>query len=192
MSLITLLLSVYFTIGPLPHASCTCVPRPDVPFAEGIATASLHDYHVSKTNLRYVADRQQLQVEMHLFVEDLEEAMRDVGAPLLDIGTEDEHPDSERYISAYLQKHFNIGWNGAELPLTIIGWELEDDMRGMWIYLAAEEVSPPREITVKNGILTEYYPDQKNIVKLFDGKERLGTLLMNRDNTNGRVLTKVP
>ena len=35
----------------------------------------VHDYHVSKTNVRYVAERSQLQVEMQVFVDDLEEAM---------------------------------------------------------------------------------------------------------------------
>jgi hypothetical protein len=181
MSLINLLLAVFYS---------TCVPRPDVPPAAINAAPLVHDYHVSKTNLRYVADRQQLQVEMHLFVDDLEEAMRDVGAPLLDIGTEDEHQDSQRYLEAYLQKHFRVQWNGEALPLTTIGWELEDDMHGMWLYLAAEEVAPPREVTVANGMLTEYYPDQKNIVKLFNGDERLGTMLMSRDKITDRITTK--
>ena len=145
-----------------------------------LLTPPVHDYHVSKTNLRYVADREQLQVEMHVFVDDLEEAMQEAGAPLLKLGSEEEHADSERYLTAYLDKHFGIDWNGSPLPVGLIGYELEDDLHGLWIYLAADGVTDPAELLVQNSVLTEHYADQKNIVKVFDGKERVATLLLAR------------
>ena len=141
----------------------------------------VHDYHVSKTNVRYVAERSQLQVEMQVFVDDLEEAMEDAGAPRLRIGTPEEHPETERYLMAYLDKHFKIQWNEADLPVNLVGYELEDDMHGFWIYLAADEVTDPEGISVENSVLTEYYADQKNIVKLFNGQRRVATLLMDRN-----------
>ncbi|MBB4080072.1 hypothetical protein GGR28_002702 [Lewinella aquimaris] len=146
-----------------------------------------HDYHVSKTNVRYVSAKSEVQVEMHVFVDDLEEAMQDAGAPVLDLGTADEHIDSERYVTAYLEKHFKIEWNGELLPVALVGWELEDDMHGLWIYLVAEASDPPQNVTVQNSVLTEFYADQKNIVKLFNGKDRLTTLLMDRDRLTGRL-----
>ena len=149
--------------------------------------APAHDYHVSKTNVRYVAERQQLQVEMQVFVEDLELAMQDAGAPPLELGTEAENPESERYLIAYLDKHFGIDWNGKPLPLRLVGWELEDDLHGLWIYLVAEDVGPAQEVRIQNSVLTEYYADQKNIVKLYAGEERLGTLLMGRGSEQGRI-----
>ncbi len=149
-----------------------------------------HDYHVSKTNVRYVADRSQVQVEMQVFVDDLEAALQDAGAPALELGTEDEHADSERYLINYLAKHFRIEWNGAEVPTNFVGWELDDDMHGLWLYLAAEGMEAPEEVTVENSVLTEFYADQKNIVKLFNGKERMATLLMDRDKIVGKVASK--
>ncbi|WP_116126050.1 DUF6702 family protein [Lewinella sp. IMCC34183] len=146
----------------------------------------VHDYHVSKTNVRYVADRTQVQVEMQVFVEDLELAIADAGGPALEIGTPDEHAETERYLTAYLDRHFGINWNGSALPVQLVGYELEDDMHGLWIYLSAEEVTGPEGITVENSVLTEYYADQKNIVKLFNGKERLATLLMDRNRPAGK------
>ncbi len=141
----------------------------------------VHDYHVSKTNVRYVADRNQLQIEMQVFVDDLEEAMEEAGAPRLRIGTAKEHAETGRYLAAYLEKHFSIQWNEKELPVEIVGYELEDDMHGLWIYMAANDVADPDGIRVENSVLTEYYADQKNIVKLFDGKRRVATMLMDRN-----------
>ena len=155
-------------------------------FAPLLALLPAHDYHVSKTNLRYVSDRAQVQVEMHLFVEDLELDMAAAGVPVpLEIGTEREHEDAARYLAAYLADHFVVNWNGTDLPLETLGYELADDLHGLWIYLAAEDVAPPASVTVNSSLLTETYPDQKNIVKLFTDQERTATLLMSKDRSVG-------
>ena len=146
-----------------------------------------HDYHVSKTNLRYVAERRQLQVEMHLFVEDIEEALHEEGKPYLDLGTDEQHPDGDRYLLEYLGRHFGIDWNGERLVTEIVGYEIEDDLHGMWIYLSADGLDAPTVIAVNNTLLTETYADQKNIVKFFSDDRRLGTLLMDRANPGGHV-----
>ena len=150
------------------------------------APTPTHEYHISKTNLRYVADRSQVQVEMHLFVEDLEKDMATYGAPEgLELGTEVEHEDAERYLTTYLDRHFQVTWGEERLPLRIIGHELEDDLHGFWVYLAAEDVPPPTKISVSNSLLTETFPDQKNIVKIFSGDVRGATLLMSKQRTTG-------
>jgi hypothetical protein len=175
MRLITLLLAALFNAG---------VSYPGVPH-DGL-TAPAHDYHVSKTNVRYVADRRQLQVEMHLFVDDLEGAMMEAGAPRLRLGTPDQHEESDRYLTAYLDKHFGVDWDADRLALELVGYELADDLHGIWIYLAADDLPPAAErIAVENSVLTEYYADQKNIVKLYRDDERVATLLMDRARTSG-------
>lgn len=151
-------------------------------FAILLSLLPAHDYHVSKTNVRYVADKEQVQVEMHVFVEDLEKDMVAAGAPeLLEIGTKREHPEAERYLVNYLEKHFRITWNGETLPLGIVGYELADDLHGLWIYQLATTDAAPKEVTVYNSMITGVYPDQKNIVKLFNGEERSATLLLSKD-----------
>ena len=141
-----------------------------------------HDYHVSKTNVRYAAEQEQVQVEMHVFVDDLEKDMVASGAPeSMEIGTKRQHEDAERYLTAYLEKNFRINWNGEDLPLEIAGYELADDLHGLWVYLAAPTEDPPVEVTITNTLITGIYPDQKNIVKIYNGTERSATLLMSKD-----------
>lgn len=141
----------------------------------------VHDYHVSKTNVRYVAESNQVQVEMHLFVDDIEADMAAAGAPdNLEIGTKIQHPDGERYLTNYLEKHFRLKWNGEGLPLEIVGYELDDDLHGLWVYQVAAVTEAPVQIDMVNTIAVETFPDQKNIVKLFNGKDRAATLLMSK------------
>ncbi|WP_020566927.1 DUF6702 family protein [Neolewinella persica] len=152
-----------------------------------LALLPAHDYHVSKTNVRYVADKNQVQVEMHLFVEDLEKDMMASGAPeALEIGTKRQHEDAERYLLSYLEKHFTVNWNGLDLPLEVVGYELADDLHGLWIYQLADVAGPPAEVVLKSTLLTGTYADQKNIVKLYNGTERSATLLMSKDQTTAR------
>lgn len=146
------------------------------------APLPVHEYHVSKSNVRYVAETGQVQVEMHVFVEDLEADMAGAGAPQsLEIGTKREHADAERYLTTYLEKHFQLEWNGEDLPLTIVGYELADDLHGLWIYQLAEAVTAPAEVSIVNSMMTGVFADQKNIVKLYNGEERSATLLMSKD-----------
>ena len=81
----------------------------------------------------------------------------------------------------YLRKHFAIEWNGARVHPELLGWELADDLHGLWIYLAAPVTTAPDRVAIQQTVLTEYYPDQKNIVKLFEGDQRRATLLLSRD-----------
>lgn len=153
--------------------------------------APAHEYHISKTNVRYVAEQEQVQIEMHLFVEDLEKDMMAGGAPKkLEIGTEIEHPQAADLLKAYLDQQFLITWNEEPLPLTIVGYELEDDLHGLWIYLSSEGVPAPEAVEVTTTLLTETYPDQKNIVKIYNGAERGATLLMSRQRTSAEYIVR--
>lgn len=147
-----------------------------------MAPLPVHEYHVSKSNVRYVAETGQVQLEMHVFVEDLEKDMAAAGAPdKLEIGTKREQAEAKRYLSNYLEKNFQLEWNGKALPLTIVGYELADDLHGLWIYQVAEAVAAPTEVRITNSLMTGVFADQKNIVKLYNGQERSATLLMSKD-----------
>lgn len=145
------------------------------------APAVDHEYHVSKTNLRYVADRAELQVEMHVFVEDLEKGIVAAGGPKLELGTKREHSEAKAHLAEYLAEHFRINWNGQPVQPELLGYELEDDLHGLWIYLVEEVATAPKTLEVRNSVITEAYPDQTNIVKFWLGEERAATLLLSRD-----------
>lgn len=140
-----------------------------------------HDYHVSKTNVRYVAEKSEVQVEMHVFVEDLEKDLVAAGAPTLELGTKRQHPEADRYLETYLRQHFRIKWNGEYLPLETIGYEIADDLHGFWIYQVVMVEAAPKTISFYNSLITATYDDQKNILKFYNGRERSATLLMSKD-----------
>lgn len=150
-----------------------------------LCLAPIHEFHVSKTNVRYVADREQIQVEMHVFLDDLEKALSEVGAPNLYIGTKEELPQTPQVILRYLNNHFKINWNGQEIPNQLLGYEMSDDLQALWIYLAADSKEAPENVTIQNTVLTEVFSDQRNMVKVFAGEESI-TLLTSLESTKAK------
>lgn len=144
-----------------------------------------HQFHVSKATLRYVADREQVQLELHVFLDDLEKALEEAGSPKLYIGTDDEMPQAQRHVAAYLEKHFKLTWNGTDLPVGMLGYELSDDMQALWIYGQAKTQEDLQSISIQNSILTEVFDDQKNIVKVEAGGKTT-TLLTSYDRAEAK------
>lgn len=141
-----------------------------------------HEFHVSTTNVDYAPDREQVQITMHIFIDDLELALIAAGAPKLYIGTPDEMQQTSQHLSRYLEKNFRLTWNGQYLPTGLLGYEVSEDMQALYIYLSGNTQQPMRQIQVENTVLTEIYDDQKNIVKVKgeQGKKRT-TFLLSRD-----------
>jgi len=83
-------------------------------------------------------------------------------------------------IARYLEKHFKLTWNGKELPVGFLGYEMSDDLQALWIYLAANTREELQTISVQQTVLTEVFSDQRNLVKVAaNGRET--TLLLSKD-----------
>lgn len=151
-------------------------------FLIGSAFRPAHEFHVSTTEIEYAPDREQVQITIHLFIDDLELALMAAGAPKLYIGTPDEMQQTSQHLSRYLEKNFRLSWNQQYLPTGMLGYEISDDMQALFVYLSANTKQPMQHIQVENTVLTEIYDDQKNIVKVRgkQGKKRT-TFLLSRD-----------
>jgi len=146
----------------------------------GWPEVALHDFHVSKCLVEYNEEERALQVSMHLFIDDLEEALRLQGADKLFICTELEAADAETHIRRYLEAHFRLETNGEPVAFEFLGKEISDDLAAVWCYLEVTGVGRLDQLTVTNRILTEVYDDQKNIVSVFGPEEKKGLLLFQK------------
>lgn len=142
-----------------------------------------HEFHISKMLVAYAPDEQTLQVSTHIFIDDLELALREGGAPKLRLATEYEHPEAEDYLQAYLRRELAFIADGRELDYTVLGRELSEDLAALWIYVEVPLDKLPKELEIRNAILTDIYADQKNIVKYSGATGNSATLLMQRGST---------
>ncbi len=163
-----------------------------LPAADTTATTlsfseEVHDFHVSKCLIEYNEQERALQISLHLFIDDLEEALRQQGADKLFLCTEKEAADAGQHLGRYLEQNFILEVNGRQAAYHFLGKEISDDLAAVWCYLEVPEVDQMEQLAVTNKILTEVYDDQKNIVSVFGPGNQKGLLLFQKGKSRESV-----
>ena len=144
-------------------------------------TAELHDFHVSKGQLRYALPDSTFQLTLHLFLDDLELALETNGAPKgLQLCTEKEHPEADQWISAYLEKHIRVEADDTTVLWQFIGKEISEDYAGVWCYLESAPCTPPEQLIINHTVLFEEFTDQTNLLQLIIPEHPAGYLTFHR------------
>lgn len=138
-----------------------------------------HEFHISKTLIEYNEKEKALQFTIHIFIDDLEEALRQQGADKLFICTEKESEKAEEYIYKYLQQKLKIKLDDKAVNYTFVGKEASEDLVAVWCYLEIENIESFSKLYVKNNTLVETFDDQKNIISVTGPNKRKGYLLFN-------------
>ncbi|MCB0639923.1 MAG: hypothetical protein KDC54_25045 [Lewinella sp.] len=142
--------------------------------------AVAHDFHISRTKVEYVQPRQELQLTLHVFIDDLEEGLRRQGHDALHLGTEREAAEADRYIQAYVQQNLQLSLEGVRIQYQWLGKEVSEDLSAFYVYLLVEEVPTPHRLLVRNSLLMEIYDDQQNIVQLIGPDDQRGNFIFHR------------
>ncbi len=128
----------------------------------GVLNPTPHDFHVSILNMEYNAKSKNLECSFKIFIDDLEKALMENGAPKLNLNTKTEHAKTNYYIVAYLRKHFKVKQNGSNVTYNVIGKEYEEDV--CWVYVETDKVKDMSSLLVRNTLLFNTFSDQANIV----------------------------
>lgn len=139
-----------------------------------------HDFHMSKGQIEYVPSEKSLQIMLHLFIDDVEDALALQGVKGLQLGTEKEAAQTDERLAAYLRQHFNLTLNGSKLNYQFIGKEVADDMTAIWCYLLVDQVAQPRDLRIQNSLLTDLFDDQKNLLTIVGPAGKKNTLLFEK------------
>lgn len=125
-----------------------------------------HVFHVSRCEIRHNTAKQTVEVTLHIFIDDLEEALKKQGHDKLFLCTEKENTSANTHLLQYFQQQFQLQINGKTVNYTFIGKEMSDDMIAAWCYLEIPKVKTIKSLLVKNKLLLETFKDQKNIIQV--------------------------
>lgn len=140
-----------------------------------------HDFHVSRTEVRHNAVDHILEASLHIFIDDLELALKDYSSDALRVGTKMESTQADSLIHEYISDHLGVLSGGVLLSWNFVGKETTDDLSAIWVHMYTEW-DGGGELAMINTILLETYDDQKNIIEYTDADERV-TRLSYRDHT---------
>lgn len=123
----------------------------------------LHPFHVSVTEIKYKEEKKTIQISTRIFLDDLEETLQAyTGNEKLNITAEENWDLVDATLKKYVLEQLKLSSEKGSLELTYIGAEIEEDV--MWTYVEIQKVKKLKKIKVWNGLLTDKFNDQENIV----------------------------
>jgi hypothetical protein len=136
--------------------------------------AMAHAYHASIMDVRYNAQKQQLEIALKVFTDDFEKALSQ-GQPkpisLLQMPATQTKPIT----AAYLTRTLRFGTKpGETLPLTYLGMQHEGDAH--WLYCTVKLPRALSSLNLHHKLLLDQFPDEMNIVNLEAGGKKQSTL----------------
>ncbi len=146
-----------------------------------------HEFHISKCQIEFDQDTEALQITLHLFLDDLEEALKQQGADNMFLCTDKEHTKAEKYLFRYLQQRFKLLVNEKEVNFEFVGKEQSEDLQAVWCYLEVMNIESLNSLEVTNSILMEVFDDQKNIIHIMAPDNKQGYFLFHKGQDNDKV-----
>ena len=146
----------------------------------------MHEFYVSLSEVRYNTETERFEVSIRIFPDDLDRALLERNGITSQLATELEHKSADSLLMAYLLEEFTIKVNGENLDLSYLGKEPESD--AIWCYLESSKGPAPETITIRNVLLTEYFPDQVNIIQVYNGKWNKGMLLTREHKSDQLII----
>lgn len=144
----------------------------------------MHEFYVSITEVRYNPDTERFEVSIRIFPDDLDRALLERSGIHTQLATELEHEMADTLLISYLREDFSLEVNGVVLELNYLGKEPESD--AIWCYLESSEVPEPEILRIRNAVLTEFFPDQVNIIQVYHGDWNKG-LMLDRNQVSGSL-----
>lgn len=132
----------------------------------------LHDFHLSKTDIRYKSEQKALQFTIHTFIDDVEAALKEREDLEYKFFETTEHEATDSIFQAYLKDHLIIKVNEIEIELTYLGKEQSDDIQGIYSYMEVQGIDELTTLEIDNSILMDIYDDQKNIISVHADNSR--------------------
>ena len=139
----------------------------------------LHKYYISLTKIDYIKEKEEVQVTMRFFIDDVEKALNDRFKKDFELDTKEELEKTDVFLNLYIKQKFKIKINGQDMNYTFLGKEYDNNI--MYIYLDMTGIKSITAIEVTSRMLYEEFPEQQNYIKLnINGRKK--TFLLRKDS----------
>ena len=145
----------------------------------------VHPFFISLTEVRYNAGSKKMELAQKIFWDDLEVALSKETGVTVDFLKPKDKAKLESQVKAYLLKHTQVWVNGKLVPLTYVGYEVEED--AAWFYLESTATNLPKTVEVQNTLLLRDFDGQQNIVHVYLNSKSPKSLLLGEGKEKGKI-----
>ena len=132
----------------------------------------MHPVHVSVTNLEIQSENNSISLSFKVFTDDFQlmiDQLYNVKVDLSENGNYDLH---KKQIDNYLKDNFTLINNGKELIFTNTGIKTNDE--AVWFFYKTTINKDLKSFVIRNSLMLDLYPDQKNLLILKYGEIERG------------------
>lgn len=138
-------------------------------------SSASHKFYVSITQVDMDSVSRRLEISARIFSDDLAASVLAVTGQNLLLGSVREHPDADSILFNYFLATVSFKQDGRNLDLKFVGKEIEADVT--WLYIeSVQGMQPEKPVVIRNALLQEHFPDQKNLVNLKFGKQTVSQI----------------
>ena len=127
-------------------------------------TVSFHNFYVSTTSVRFVPEDKTFQITAQVFLDDFEAALQQYGDEKIKLIPEASQEEIDRLVEDYFRKNLFFEAQGEALDFDFLGKVYRNDL--LVAYMEMKVDSSLSQFSIKNTILFDLLPDQKNIIHL--------------------------
>ncbi|SFU10452.1 hypothetical protein SAMN04489724_4005 [Algoriphagus locisalis] len=146
-----------------------------------------HPFHLSLTEIKWNEETEHLEISQKIFWDDLEIALSAYHDESIDFLNPAIKEKLNKQIETYLADQTTIWIEDKAVKLKFLGYEVEDD--AAWFYFESELVKEPSLVKVKNSVLINDFPDQKNVVQVYFENSSPKSLILGKGSETG-ILNK--
>jgi len=151
-----------------------------------LAFTTAHKFYVSVTNIKYAEKDDSIQITTRIFIDDLEQLMKERYGIKTHLGTDDEAVIADDYIKKYFKSKFAVELDGKIVPYTFLGKRYEDDVVICYFEIENVAFQNLKKIAVQNELLTDLFDEQQNLVHFkWKGKKR--SFILMKENNKGML-----
>lgn len=148
------------------------------------AFTTAHKFYVSVTNVTYSEKNEALQITSRVFIDDLEEVLKERYDIDANLDSEQESAITQEYLKKYLRAKFVVEVNGELRSYEYVGKKYDNDVVIFYLEIPELKFSELKSIQIQNEMLTDMYDEQQNILHFkIDGKKKSFVLM--KENTKG-------
>ena len=149
-----------------------------------------HPLKLSLSQIEYSSERDTIQVDLRLFLMDVNEALTfDPESTELRFCEPDESPNANSLLMSYLNEFISIEANGQRIPIKLENKSLNGEGINTALQISFEyaQEKPLKTLKIKNTVFTDLFFDQTNIIYVHINSD--STSLMLNKNTPSHTLT---
>jgi len=123
-----------------------------------------HKYYFSLTEIVHNTEAKTLEISMKIFYDDLRQALYAIDGKKIG----DDPQAHTEAIENYLNRHFMLQTDSTMIAYSYLGATL--DLDAVWCFMEAEDIGYLKNLTVTNTLLTDFHPNQNNVINFFAAK----------------------